>query len=134
MSRSLLLVSLCAAAAGCFLPVRETVYSRCEALAATGWTARLEPRAGGGGAVAVAGSITLPSAGYEVTLERGPVERIEPRALQVLVRTRAPDAPAAQAVTQYGVSGVFPYDGEIGAVALRCGDGILAVTQIAPKG
>ena len=127
--RSLLIVSFCAAAAGCYVPVPETVYSRCDALGAADWTARQEQRQverKSKPGVAVSGTLSLPSAGYDVSLERGPIERVEPRALQVLVRTRAPSEPAAQAVTQYEVSAFFAHDDRIGAVAVRCGDGILA--------
>ena len=120
------------------MPVPETVYSRCDALGATGWTARIERQPNDEGklkrGIAVSGTVSLPSAGYAVSLDRGPIERIAPQALQVLVRTRAPAEPSAQAVTPYQVSGFFPYDERIGAIAVRCGDGILAeVPRIEPE-
>jgi hypothetical protein len=128
--RSFLAALLCASVAGCYVPVPETIYSRCEALGTSGWTARVERHPNEKGKmkrrIAVRGTVTLPSAGYGVSLERGPVERVEPRALQVLVRSRAPSEAAAQAVTPYQVEGIFPYDSQIGAISVRCGDGIIA--------
>jgi hypothetical protein len=77
--------------------------------------------------------VTLPSAGYSVSLEAGPVERTEPRALQVVLRTVPPGDAAAQATTRYPVQAFLPYDKEVGAIRLRCGDGILAeVSPIEP--
>ena len=128
--RSFLALAACALLTGCYMRVPETLYSRCDALGAEGWTARVDPggQADGkrGRRILVSGSVTLPSAGYSVSLDKGPIERTQPRALQVLLRTDRPDAPTAQALTRYPVEAVMPYDETIEAVRLRCGDGILA--------
>ena len=127
-SRSCLALIACTLLTGCYVRVPETLYSRCDALGAEGWTARVEPhrRVDGKPAILVSGSVTLPSAGYAVSLDEGPIERTQPRALQVLLRTDGPAGPAAQAVTRYPVQAVMPFDRKIAAVRLRCGDGILA--------
>jgi len=128
--RSCFALAGCTLLAACYVPVPETVYSRCDAVGAEGWTARVERRAQPNGRkrrmIVVSGRVSLPSAGYAVSVEPGPIERTEPRALQVLLRTNAPSEAAAPAVTLYSVEGLMPYDKHIGLVRLRCGDGILA--------
>ena len=122
---------------GCYVRVPETLYSRCDALGAEGWTARVERRTQANGrerrGILVSGSVTLPSAGYAVSLDRGPIERTRPRALQVLLRTTPPSAPETPAVTRYPVQAFMAHDARIEAIRLRCGDGILAeVLRIEP--
>ena len=125
-----LLAGLCLLTGGCYRAVPETIYSRCDALGASDWTAAVERRADRGGkpkrVIVVRGKVTVPSADYEVSLEKGPLGRIAPRALQVLVRTtRAGDA-GAQAITARDVQSAFAWDERVEAIEIRCGDGIIA--------
>lgn len=136
-SRLCLALAAFALLTGCYVRVPETLYSRCDAIGAEGWTARVERRTQANGrtnrGIFVSGSVTLPSAGYAVALDEGPIERTRPRALQVLLRTTPPSTPETQAVTRYPVQGFMSYDAGIEAVRLRCGDGILAdVPRIEP--
>src|SRR4051794_13625019 len=82
--------------AGCVVstPVPEPVYSACHALASADWTARVEKlpvtrhhppirkwR------LIVDGKVTVPSDGYAVSLERGPVQHLQDPVQQILLRT-----------------------------------------------
>ena len=124
--------------AGCAVPVPETVYSPCHAAGSGGWTAAIQSYQTDHGKpltrynLVVSGEVTVPSGGYRVWLEEGPLQEIEPRTRQVLVRTDPPDEGATMAIVTHRVRAAFPGDRRIGQVAIRCGDGILAVVPVAP--
>ena len=115
----------------------ETIYSRCDALGASDWTAAVERRAAGGKqkrVIVVRGKVKLPSADQEVSLERGPLGRIAPRALQVLVRTTRPAEAGSGSIATREVQAAFAWDERVGAIEVRCGDGIIAeVPRIAAE-
>ena len=132
-----LLLLLGAALGGCYVRVPETVYSRCDALGSSGWTAQHARQPDVHGRIKrvllVQGKVSLPGSGYGVSLEKGSLQRIEPRALHVLLRTDGDRDPQAQP-TVYDVRAAFPYDRRVRALAIRCGDGILAeIPEIAPE-
>jgi hypothetical protein len=110
--------------------VPETVYSRCDALGASDWTAGVERRADRGGkqrrVIVVRGKVTVPSTDHEVSLDRGSLGRIAPRTLQVLVRTTRSGDAGAQAMTTRDIQGAFAWDERVEAIEVRCGDGIIA--------
>lgn len=131
---------LAAALGGCVIPVSvpETVYSPCHAGTSGAWRAEVESYLTAHGKpltrynLVVTGEVTVPTGGFRVWLEEGPVQEIEPRTLQVLVRTDPPVEGATQAIVTHQVRGVFPAQKRIGQVSLRCGDGTLAIVPVTP--
>ena len=147
MSRTRLLAAAASflLVSGCVIdgPVVESVYSPCHALGSSGWSAHVERipdhhnRPVLQPILFVQGEVTVPSDGYEVSLDLGPVQRLDRNVQQVIVRTTppadaAPAAPAAPRTaggatgTKLSVEGRFPAPRHIGEIAMRCGDGILA--------
>ncbi|HEX4739003.1 MAG TPA: hypothetical protein VH331_15735 [Allosphingosinicella sp.] len=128
-------------AGGCLmLPVvEEHVYSTCHAISSSGWTAHVERipdhhnRPILQPTLIVSGRVTVPSEGYSVSLDLGPVRKLDPPVQQILVRTEPPAGPAAQAPTTVDVRGAFPALKRYGAVTIRCGDGILAIIKPVPR-
>ena len=124
--------------AGCVVPVPETVYSPCHASGSGGWTAAIQSYQTDHGIpltrynLVVSGEVSVPSGGYRVWLEEGPLQEIEPRTRQVLVRTDPPEESATMAIVAHRVRAAFPSGREIGQVAIRCGDGTLAVIPVTP--
>lgn len=127
--------------AGCVIPVPvpETVYSPCHATSSGGWKAEIERYLTAHGKpltrynLVVTGEVTVPTGGFRVWLEEGPVQEIEPRTLQILVRTDPPVEGATEALVTHRVRGAFPARKRIGQVSLRCGDGTLALVPVAPR-
>jgi hypothetical protein len=125
--------ALLAALAGCLMPVRERIYSRCAVLGSSNWSARHFAVAGGGSAVAVSGTVTLPTGGYRLALEPGPLLDLNPPVQQVILRTRPPVGNATQAVTEQTVSVGLRLQEKAQALSVRCGDGVIAeIAAIAP--
>jgi hypothetical protein len=128
-------------AGGCLmLPVvEENVYSTCRALGSSGWTAHVERipdhhnRPLLKPTLIVSGRVTVPSDGYSVSLDLGPVRKLDAPVQQILVRTEPPAGPAAQALTTVDVRGAFPALKRYGAVTIRCGDGTLAIIKPIPR-
>jgi hypothetical protein len=128
-------------AGGCLmLPVVEDhVYSTCHAVASSGWTARVEyipdhhNRPVFKPTLLVSGRVTVPSEGYAVSLDLGPIQRLDAPVQQILVRTEAPSGEEAPAKTEVHVSGAFPALKRYGAVTIRCGDGTLAIIKPVPR-
>jgi hypothetical protein len=127
---------------GCLmLPVvEENVYSTCHALASTGWSAHVERipdhhnRPIFKPTLIVRGKVTVPDEGYSVSLDLGPVQRLDAPVQQILVRTEPPSRPSATAAaTNVDVSGAFPALKHYGAVTIRCGDGTLAIIKPVPR-
>ncbi|HEY0111955.1 MAG TPA: hypothetical protein VGB59_02255 [Allosphingosinicella sp.] len=117
------------------MTVREPVFSPCRAIASSDWQARIEPRSAEGKPplpwLVVTGKVTVPSGGYTVGLDLGPVIQMEPPVQQVLVRTDPPAEGATQATVTHDVEAVFPAPAGAARVAIRCGDGILAEVNVA---
>jgi hypothetical protein len=129
------------ATGGCLaLPVvEEPVYSTCHALASSDWAAHVERipdhhnRPLLKRTLIVSGRVTVPSDGYAVSLDLGPVERLDAPVQQILLRTSPPDAPTAQAPATLDVRGAFPALKRYGAVTIRCGDGIIGMVKPVPR-
>lgn len=118
-------LSLLAGLGGCHDPIRDPVYTRCSAIATSDWQARIVdlPKPG----LVVSGRVTLPTGGYRVTLEAGPVQRLAPPVQQVIVRTARVRGGATQAVVTHDVRQTFELEEGVERVVVRCGDGIVAL-------
>lgn len=141
MLRLAILLPLPLLAGGCLmLPVVEDpVYSTCHAIGSSDWTAHVERipdhhnRPVLKPTLIVSGQVTVPSDGYSVSLDLGPVEKIDGIVQQILVRTGPPRRPAAQVLTNVAVRGAFPARKHYDAVRIRCGDGTLAIIKSVPR-
>ena len=118
--------------AACFpTPTPEPVYSACHVLGSSDWKARVETFASASPTpylrrrLVVAGKVTTAGGGFRVSLDEGPVERLDDPVQQVLVRTEGSAEAGARPVV-HNVRGVFPALDHYGGVAIRCGDGIIA--------
>ncbi len=126
---------------GCLmLPVvDDPVYSSCHALGSSGWSAHVERipdhhnRPILKPTLIVSGTVTVPSDGYSVSLDLGPVRKLDAPVQQIMVRTEPPRGPAAQMLTNVAVRGAFPALKRYGAVTIRCGDGIMAIIKPVPR-
>ena len=113
-------------------PAPEPIYSACRGvLGSSDWRARVEldpsatPIPYIRRKLIVTGKVTTAGDGVFVSLERGPVARLDDPVQQVLVRTEG--SPQAQgAPVAHNVRAVFPALDHYGGVAIRCGDGIIA--------
>lgn len=134
-------LSLPLLAGGCLmLPVvDDPVYSTCHALGSSGWTAHVERipdhhnRPILKPTLIVSGRVTVPSDDYSMSLDLGPVQKLDAPVQQILVRTQPPARPAAPAPTMVDVHGAFPALKRYGAVTIRCGDGTLAIIKPVPR-
>jgi hypothetical protein len=122
------------------LPVVEgSVYSPCYAVSSSGWSAHVERLPDRHNrpllkpTLIVTGQVTVPSAGYDVSLDLGPVQRLDAPVQQILLRTTPPTDPAAQEPTIVNVRGAFPARKRYGAVTIRCGDGTMAIIKPVPR-
>jgi hypothetical protein len=128
-------------AGGCLmLPVVEDhVYSTCHALGSSGWTARVEyipdhhNRPIYKPTLIVSGRVTMPGEGYALSLDLGPVQKLDAPVQQILVRTDPPSGPAGEARREVFVRGAFPALKHYGAVTIRCGDGTVAIIKPVPR-
>lgn len=127
------------ALSGCVVttPVPEPVYSPCRATAGEGWTARVEKRPMTRHhppirkwRLIVDGTVTVPSDGYDVSLERGPVQRLKDPVQQILVRAVGGGEGAPTSVR---VHGEFEALKRYGAVTIRCGDGTIGIVRDVPR-
>jgi hypothetical protein len=124
---------------GCLaLPVvEETVYSPCHAVASSGWTAHVERIADHHNrpilkpTLIVTGQVTVPNEGYEVSLDLGPVQKLNGAVQQILIRT-TPSGAATGNPTTLAVRGAFPARKSYAAVTIRCGDGTMAIIKPVP--
>jgi hypothetical protein len=112
-------------------PSPEPVYSACHVLGSSDWKARVEiypsasPKPYLRRRLIVTGKVTTAGGGFSVSLDRGPVSRLDDPVQQVLVRTEGSAQAGARPVA-HNVRGVFPALDHYGGVAIRCGDGIIA--------
>jgi hypothetical protein len=138
-ARFSLLVGLSATLVGCYVPVPETVYSSCKAIASANWKARFErgERNGILGAprlLVVEGDVTVPAGGYALSLEEGARQRNAPYFLQVHLRTDAQGDVGTQAVTTRHVVGRLSVGKKVPGVHIRCGDALIAeIPAIEPE-
>ncbi|MBV8685076.1 MAG: hypothetical protein JOZ90_14065 [Alphaproteobacteria bacterium] len=129
---TLLILPLLLAPSACLtkIEVPDGIYSACHALGSTGWSAHIETYQTAHNRpltkrnLVVEGKVTLPGPGYAVSLDLGPLERLQPRVQQVIVRTTGEGVGAP---TTQSVRGVFPARKHQAAIRVRCGDGTLAV-------
>lgn len=131
----LLLLSL----GGCLsLPtLEEPIYSPCHALASGDWKARIEKRdvtlhhpPHRKWRLIVDGTVTVPSDGYDVSLERGRVEKLKDPVQQIMIRTEGGGTGTPVTVA---VHGEFEALKRYGAVTFRCGDGIVGILRDVPR-
>ena len=112
-------------------PAPEPIYSACHVLGSSDWKARVEtfpsasPKPYLRRRLIVTGKVTTEGGGFYVSLDRGPVSRLDDPVQQVLVRTEG-SAEAGGVPVVHNVRGVFPALDHYGGVAIRCGDGIIA--------
>jgi hypothetical protein len=115
----------------------EPIYSTCHVLGSSDWRARVEidPSASPipyiRRKLIVTGKVTTAGGGFSVSLERGPVSRLDDPVQQVLVRTEG-SAEAGAAPVVHSVRAVFPALDRYGGIAIRCGDGIIAEIRDVP--
>ena len=109
--------------------VPKTVYSPCNVLGSSDWSARVEafanatPKPFVRRKLVVTGKVTTPG-GVFASLAAGPVSRLDEPVQQVIVRTEG-SAEAGAAPSVHNVRVVLPALAAYGAVAIRCGDGII---------
>jgi hypothetical protein len=136
-----LLLALPLGASGCVVtvPVPETVYSDCHAIGSSDWAARIERipdhhnRPVLKATLIVTGKVVVPGAGYGVSLDFGPLQRLDQPVRQILVRTDPPERAEAGGPVTVAVEGRFPARRHENALTIRCGDGTLAIVRsIAP--
>lgn len=81
----------------------------------------------GGTRLIVAGQLDLPTPGFEIAWEQGPLDRMQPPALRLRLRATPPDGMVLQAITPTDVMHKQPYDLlEYRAVIVLCGEHVLA--------
>jgi hypothetical protein len=139
--RLAILFALPGLACGCVVsvPVPETTYSACHATGAGDWTARVERipdhhnRPVYKPILIVTGKLVVPNENYSVSLDLGPVQNLDEPVQQILVRTIPPDGAAPGPPATIAVEGRFPARKRYGALAIRCGDGILAIVKSIPR-
>jgi hypothetical protein len=141
-SAVLLLLLLPPLAGGCVanVPVPETTYSPCHALGSGDWKARVEKRDVTRHhpplrkwRLIVDGTVTVPE-GYDVFLERGPVQKLRDPIQQIMIRTNGSAFPPTDAApTRVPVHGEFEALKRYGGVTLRCGDGTLGLIPFVPR-
>ncbi|HEY0086046.1 MAG TPA: hypothetical protein VGB65_09070 [Allosphingosinicella sp.] len=121
------------ALSGCVTtPDRKVLYTPCKAIETRDWSAHLEVSKEGKFpfpeevALVVSGTVTVPTGGFELAIDKGPLVALDPPVQQVLLRTAAPDGMATQAITEERVRGSMPFDKRAKSVAIRCGDATIA--------
>ncbi|HYD37629.1 MAG TPA: hypothetical protein VEA60_08445 [Allosphingosinicella sp.] len=118
-------------------PVPEPIYSACRGvLGSSDWQARVElyptasPEPFLRRRLVVAGKVRT-AGGVSVSLDRGPVARLDDPVQQVIVRIEGSPEAGGAPVT-HSVRASFPALDRYGAVAIRCGDGIIAEIRDVP--
>ena len=75
----------------------------------------------------------MPGEGYALSLDLGPVQKLDAPVQQILVRTEPPSGAAGDARREVVVRGAFPALKHYGAVTIRCGDGTVAIIKPVPR-
>ncbi|HEX8262582.1 MAG TPA: hypothetical protein VF547_06890, partial [Allosphingosinicella sp.] len=113
------------------------LYSPCRVLGSSDWKAHVEvvpnntPVPYLRRKLVVTGKVTTAGGGFYVSLDEGPVSRLDDPVQQILVRTEG-SAEAGAAPVTHAVRGVFPALDHYGGIAIRCGDGIIAEIKDVP--
>lgn len=116
-SASLLLLAACAAA-----PMPAQPDAPCPIIASRDWKAWVNAMPGPDApSLIVTGRATVPTGGYRLKLERGPVQEIHPPIQQILLQATSPTGGATQAVVEHEVRATFPALDSYGAVTVHCG-------------
>lgn len=121
--------------AGVYEPVEEAAMSEtagCPVLESTNWMAWLDMQPGSEPSLNVSGQVVLPTPGYGITAQVGPLDRRLPPAQRVVLEFAAPDGMVAQVLTTEDVQVSFPaLAASYRAVIIVCGDETLAeITEI----
>jgi hypothetical protein len=116
------------AAAGCESLPGEPGGGNCPILGSSDWAAWINamPGPNAGPRLIITGRVTVPTGGYTLSLERGPLHESQPPVQQVLLRVRPPSGPATQALVTQGVRGEWPALEAYGGVTVRCEGQLLA--------
>lgn len=116
------------ALAGCESLPGEAGGGGCPITGSSNWAAWVNamPGTAAGPTLIVTGRVTVPTGGYTLSLERGPLQESHPPVQQVLLRVRPPSGPATQAVVDHDVRGEWPALDAYGAVTVRCAGQVLA--------
>ena len=110
-------------------PSQAKAIENCPVLESSNWKAWINAMPGSESAsLNVSGEIILPSAGYQVSLMNGPLDRRQPPAQRLRLEVSPPDGMSAQVLTPHKVetklaSNVKSYR----SVMIICGDGVLKV-------
>lgn len=116
--------------AGCVAPATSAGEEDCAIVDSRDWAAWVSAMPGPTApSLIVTGKVTVPTGGYRIALELGPVQEIHPPVQQVLVRAEPPAGAATQALVEHDVRGAFPALDEYGAVSVRCGARVLATVS-----
>ncbi|PYG27208.1 hypothetical protein C8N36_11754 [Pelagimonas varians] len=118
---------------GATTPVRaDNTTAPCPVIDSMDWQAWVNKMPGPDGPkLHVTGQITLPTPGYEVTLELGPLDRKAIPTQRLVLMATPPEGMAAQVIDPVEVT--FEHPSQVrryGAVAIVCGDTLLA--EISP--
>lgn len=105
------------------LPTRD-----CPILSSADWAAWVNAMPGPDARpkLIVTGRVTVPTGGYRVTLEQGPLQEIHPPVQQMILRARPPSGGATQALVTHEVRAELPALDRYGSVTIRCGSATLA--------
>jgi hypothetical protein len=124
---------------GCLLqqPADRIVYSPCHAVATANWRAWVE-RINVSRSKAplhrsflfVEGDVTVAGEGWQASLARGPVEQLGEPVQQLIIRTSG--SGTGLPVVRH-VAGRFAPLERYGAIAIRCGDGLVATIPVVPR-
>lgn len=100
----------------------------CRILSSTDWVAWVNAMPGPDARpkLIVTGRVTVPTGGYRVTLEQGPLQEIHPPVQQMMLRVQPPSGGATQAVVTHEVRAELPALDSYGSVTIRCGSSTLA--------
>ncbi len=100
----------------------------CPILSSTDWAAWVNAMPGpvARPKLIVTGRVTVPTGGYRVTLQQGPLQEIHPPIQQMILRAQPPSGGATQAVVTHEVRAELPALESYGSVTIRCGSSTLA--------
>ena len=74
----------------------------------------------------VTGKVTVPTGGYRLALEEGPLLEIHPPIQQVMLIVERPGGSVTQAIVTHEVRLELPALESYGGVTVKCGDAVLA--------
>lgn len=124
---ALLLLSGCAA-----VPMPTEPGAACPIAGSSDWAAWVNAMPGpgpNGQHLIVTGKVTVPTGGYRVSLEPGPVREIHPPVQEVILNVVPPSGAATQAIVEHEVRTSVPALPSYGAVIVRCGRDTVATIE-----